>query len=184
MEKQENEVKVTSEYLKKNAVKTPYAPEGSNLSSDMITQLLPDMHKICINRSYETKDPVILEWYYKLAQHGQFGTRVAHLMALDAYGRIPETSNITEMSTDDKINQLVGTVTHITNMLMRTQKMTESNMTTQAKSINFLKSVALNVKTQGAILEAIEAILSSDNTYSPDDVRTVIDGIKDALKDK
>lgn len=184
MEMQDNEVKVTGEYLKKTAVKTPYAPEGSTITSDMVTQLLPDLHKICINRSYETKDPVILEWYYKLAQHGQFGARIAHLMALDAYGKIPDTSDITEMSTDDKINQLVGTLTHITNMLMRTQKMTESNMTTQAKSINFLKSVALSVKAQGAVLEAIESILSSDSTYSPDDVRTVIDGIKTAFNDK
>lgn len=184
MDIQENEVKVTKEYLEKDAISTPYAPEGSTISSDMITQLLPDVHKICINRCYETKDPVILEWYYKLAQRGKFGTRVAHLIALDAYGKIPQTQGITELSTDEKINQLVGTVTHITSMLMRTQKMTESNMTTQAKSINFLKSVAMSVKTQGAILEAVEAILSSDGSYSPDEIKTTITSIKEAFKDK
>jgi hypothetical protein len=177
------QVEVTNDYMKK-AVSVDFVREGTTINANMITELLPENYKMTLNRTFETRDPVILEWYYNLARRGQFGLRVGHLIALDAYGKIPETSNIVDMSTEEKINQLVGTVTHITQMLVRTQKMTESTMTTQAKSINFLKGLSLSVKEQRMLLEAMESILTSEGTHSKDEVKDLMDSVKEVFADE
>ena len=175
--------KVTPEYLKTNAVKADKQREGNHLNADIITDLLPQEYKITINRVFETNDATVLKWYYELAHHGKFGERLAHLIALDAYGRIPQTSTLSDFTVDEKIDQLVTTVAQITNMLIRNQKMTEHSMVSQAKSIKFLQNVASTVKSQGELLKAIEAVMISENKYTHDEITTTLSGIKKAMED-
>lgn len=177
-----NTQKVTPEYLKQSALKANTAREGNGLDSSLVVDLLPQSHKIQVARTFDTSDATVLKWYYDLASKGMLGDRLAHLMALDAYGMIPNTSNISELSLDDKVNRLCTTVQQMTNMLVRNQKMTESNMIAQAKSIKFLQNVTLTVKSQGEILRAIESVLVSENKYTPEQIRIVLDSIKKTIQ--
>lgn len=177
---QKDKQTVNIRYLQ-NAMKPETKCEGANINASLITELLPDTHVIQINRKFETKDPVILEYYYKLAQKGQFGARVGYLISLDAYGKIPQTSSVAELSNEEKLNQLVGTINTMVQMIMRTQRMTESNMSAQAKTLKYVQGVALTVKSQGAILQAIESVLVSENKYTSEEIKYVLDGIKKAF---
>lgn len=175
--------RATPKYLKEDAINTDVQREGRNLDSSYIVELLPQSHKININRCFDTSDATVLKWYYDLASKGLFGERLAHLMALDAYGKIPDTSTFVDLSLDDKVNQLCNTVQQMTNMLIRNQKMTESNMVAQAKSIKYLQNVTLTVKSQGEILKAIEAVLVSENKYTPEQIKIVLDSIKRTIQE-
>lgn len=174
---------VTPKYLKEEAISVDTKREGNALDSSFTVDLLPQSHKININRCFDTSDANVLKWYYELANKGRFGARLAHLIALDAYGRIPDTSDIVDLSLDEKVSQLCTTVHQMTNMLIRNQKMTENNMIAQAKSIKYLQNVTLTVKSQGEIIKAIESVLVSENKYTPEQIKIVIDSIRKTMQD-
>lgn len=174
-------VEVDAKYLKEDAMKANYVRETQFLNAKISTELLPEMHQIPVNRTFQTKDPVILNYWYKLANQGKFGDRIAHLISLDAYGKIPQTSETASLSTDDKVDQIASTLTTLTNALMRTQKLTENNMSSQAKALHYIQKVAGSVKSHGAILDVIKAVLTSETDYSPEDIKEVLNGIEDAF---
>lgn len=167
----------TPEYLK-SAIKPNPQGEATNLKNTQYRELLPTPHKIPIHREFETNDPIILEWYSSLAKKGQFGIRLGHLMALDAYGKVKETTDIAELSTEEKIDKITEMVVLLTKNLSRTQYLTENTIASQTKTLNLLQNVGTAVQGHEAVLSAIEACLISEKHYSPKEIKLILDGIR------
>lgn len=175
-----NQVEVTKDYLA-SAVKPNVQGEGANLKATMITNLLSENRDITVNRVFSTRDPIILEWYYNLAINGKFGERLAFLMSLDAYGKIKETTDLSKMSQDEKIDKIASTVALLAKNLTRTQKLTENTMTSQVKTLHYMQGVNNTVRGQGAILAVLEHCLSTEDRYTPTQIKEILENVKHQL---
>lgn len=174
----QEKVEVNASYLKDSAIKADSVRESKHIDGKIFSELLPQSHVIPVHRDFQTQDPTILEYWYTLSHKGQFGNRLAHLISLDAYGKIPQTSRTAELSTDDKVDQIASTLTSLANALVRTQKLTEHNMSSQAKVLNYVQKVGGTVKSQGAVLDVIKAVLTSETDYTHEDIKYVLEAVK------
>lgn len=168
---------VTDKYLKE-AVIPSNQREAKGLSPTMVNELLPEAHEIVVHRTFSTKDPVILDYYYKLAQKGKFGERIGHLIAQDAHGKIPKTQEVTNLNTEEKIDQIVVTVAQMTNLIQRTQRLTEASITKQTQAYKHMNNMSVTIQSQGILIETIRRILIDEGEHSKEEITEILDNMK------
>ena len=176
----DNKPKITKQFVDSNTECVMKTRELQGVDIENMQRLLPEPQEIKIRRTILTKDAVLLNYYYKLAQRGQFGKRLAYLMTLDAYGQIPD-SNFDNLSEADKLNSILTTVNKLTEIIARTQRVSETNIATQSRVLKLIQDLSNSVKEQGMLTELVKYLMLNEN-YTEEQLKELLVKVSEDIK--